>query len=570
MSGWDGLLHGLSLAVTPENLLFALIGTIVGTLIGVLPGIGPALTIALLLPMTYGLEPASAFIMFAGIYYGAMYGGSTTAILLKTPGESGSVITAIDGNKMARRGRGAAALATAAIGSFIAGTIATLLLAFFAPWMVKVAVHLGAEDYFALMVVAFLTVSALVGGSPLRGLVSMTLGLGVGLVGLDFQSGQQRLTFGEVSLLDGIDTVVLIVALFALGEVLYVAAHQTSSRFDVMRVNKGKSWMTRDDWRRAWRPWLRGTSIGFPLGVIPAGGSEIPTFLSYTLERKLSKRPKEFGQGAIEGVAGPEAANNANAAGTLVPLLTLGIPTSATAAVILVAFQQYGIQPGPQLLDTQSALVWGLIASLLIANVILLGLNLPLIGLWVKILEIPKPYLFAGITVFALLGTYAVNGSAFDVGVLLVFGLAGYLMRRFGFPVSPMIVGAILGPLAEVQLRRALDIAGGDVTTLVSTPFTIVVYATLAVVLLGGILLRRRPARYEAPVDAAPAQTPAGPAVPVAPFTPATPVPPATPAAPTAPTTPVTPAGPQAPQAPAAPQHPEAPPSPEPPESPGR
>ncbi|MEO3977708.1 tripartite tricarboxylate transporter permease [Streptomyces sp. CAU 1734] len=502
MSGWEGLLHGLSVAVTPENLLFALIGTIVGTLIGVLPGIGPALTIALLLPMTYGLEPAGAFIMFAGIYYGAMYGGSTTAILLKTPGESGSVITAIDGNKMARKGRGAAALATAAIGSFIAGTIATLLLAFFAPWMVNVAVHLGAQDYFALMVVAFLTVSALVGGSPLRGLISMALGLTVGIVGLDFQSGQQRLTFEQVALLDGIDTVVLIVALFAMGEVLYVAAHQVTSRFDIMPVRKGKHWMSRDDWRRAWRPWLRGTSIGFPLGVIPAGGSEIPTFLSYTLERKLSKRREEFGQGAIEGVAGPEAANNANAAGTLVPLLTLGIPTSATAAVILVAFQQYGIQPGPQLLDTQSALVWGLIASLLIANVILLGLNLPLIGLWVKILKIPKPYLFAGIMVFALLGTYAVNSSAFDVGVLLFFGLAGYLMRRFGFPVSPMIVGAILGPLAEVQLRRSLDIAGGDISALVSTPFTIVVYLTLAAVLTGGFLLRR-PRRNTVPVPAA-------------------------------------------------------------------
>ncbi|MER6914589.1 tripartite tricarboxylate transporter permease [Streptomyces sp. NPDC000594] len=502
MSGWEGLLHGLSLAITPENLLFALIGTIVGTLIGVLPGIGPALTIALLLPMTYGLEPAGAFIMFAGIYYGAMYGGSTTSILLKTPGESGSVITAIDGNKMARQGRGAAALAAAAIGSFVAGTIATLLLAFFAPWMVEVAVKLGAQDYFALMVVAFLTVSALVGGSPLRGLLSMSLGLVVGIVGLDFQSGQQRLTFGEVALLDGIDTVVLIVALFAMGEVLYVAAHQTSSRFDVMRMNKGERWMTRQDWGRSWRPWLRGTSIGFPLGVIPAGGSEIPTFLSYTLERKLSKRPKEFGNGAIEGVAGPEAANNANAAGTLVPLLTLGIPTSATAAVILVAFQQYGIQPGPQLLDTQSTLVWGLIASLLIANVILLGLNLPLIGVWVKILKIPKPYLFAGIMMFALLGTYAVNGSAFDVGLLLFFGFAGYLMRRFGFPVSPMIVGAILGPLAEVQLRRSLDIAGGDVTTLVSTPFTMVVYLTLAAVLFGGFLLRRS-ARRRTPTETA-------------------------------------------------------------------
>jgi putative tricarboxylic transport membrane protein len=492
MSGIEGLVHGLSVALTPQALLFALVGTLVGTLIGVLPGIGPALTIALLLPMTYGMEPELAFIMFAGIYYGAMYGGSTTSILLKTPGESGSVITAIDGNKMARHGRGAAALATAAIGSFVAGTIATVLLAFFAPWMVSVAVKLGAPDYFALMVVAFLSVSALVGSSPLRGLVSMSLGLVVGLIGIDFQSGQQRLAFGQVALLDGIDTVVLIVALFAVGEVLYVASHQVSTRFDLLALQKGAKWMTRRDWARSWRPWLRGTAVGFPLGVIPAGGSEIPTFLSYAMERRLSAHKEEFGEGAIEGVAGPEAANNANAAGTLVPLLALGIPTSATAAVILVAFQQYGIQPGPQLLQTQAALVWGLIASLIIANVILLALNLPLVGLWVKILEIPKPYLFAGIMTFALLGTYAVNGSTFDVVVLLVLGALGYLMRRFGFPITPMIVGAILGPLAEVQLRRALDIAGGDLLTLVSTPFTIVVYLTLLAALVGGYLLRRR------------------------------------------------------------------------------
>jgi putative tricarboxylic transport membrane protein len=328
-------------------------------------------------------------------------------------------------------------------------------------------------------------------------MISMVLGLVIGLIGIDFQSGQQRLTFGQVSLLDGVDTVILIVALFAVGEVFYVAAHQSTTVFDMLTLRKGRHWMTQSDWRRSWKPWLRGTGIGFPLGVIPAGGSEIPTFLSYSAERRLSKNPQEFGHGAIEGVAGPEAANNANAAGTLVPLLTLGIPTSATAAVILVAFQQYGIQAGPQLLETQPALVWGLIASLLLANVILLALNLPLVGLWVRILEIPKPYLFAGILTFAMLGGYAVNGSPFDVVLLLVLGGVGYLMRRFGFPISPMIVGAILGPLAEVQLRRALDIAGGDLRTLVSTPFTIVVYLTLVAVLVGGRLMRRRPSRAE-------------------------------------------------------------------------
>ncbi|WP_104090790.1 tripartite tricarboxylate transporter permease [Cryobacterium sp. N19] len=490
MEGLEGLLHGLEVAFTPQNLLFALIGTIVGTLIGVLPGIGPALTIALLLPLTYGMEPASAFIMFAGIYYGAMYGGSTTSILLKTPGESGSIITAIDGNKMAKAGRGAAALATAAIGSFIAGTIATMFVALFAPMIVDVAIKLGPQDYLALMVMAFLTVSALVGSSPLRGLASLAVGMVIGLIGIDFQSGEDRLTFGMVRLLDGVDTVILIVALFAIGEVIYVAAHQKSSRFEHMSI-KGQRWMTRSDWKRSWKPWLRGTAIGFPMGVIPAGGSEIPTFLSYSLERKLSKRPEEFGKGAIEGVAGPEAANNSNAAGALVPLLTLGIPTSATAAVILVAFQQYGIQPGPQLLDTQPALVWGLIASLFIGNLMLLILNLPLVGLWVKILNIPKPYLYAGIAMFALLGAYSVNGSTFDVLLMLVLGLVGYLMRRFGYPVAPLIVGAILGPLAELQLRRTLDISAGNLGALIDSPFSAVVYTLLALVLILPVVVRR-------------------------------------------------------------------------------
>jgi len=499
MPGLEGLMHGFELAFQPQNLLFALIGTIVGTLVGVLPGIGPALTIALLLPLTYSVDPSAAFIMFAGIYYGAMYGGSTTAILLKTPGESGSVITAIDGNRMARMGRGATALATAAIGSFVAGTIATMLVAFFAPWIVDIAVQLGPQDYLALMVVAFLTVSALVGSSPLRGLISMAVGLAISLVGIDFQSGQQRLTFGLLPLLDGIDTVVLIVALFAIGELFYVVAHQSTLIFKVMPFS-GR-WMNREDWRRSWKPWLRGTAIGFPLGVIPAGGSEIPTFLSYTLERRLSRRPQEFGHGAIEGVAGPEAANNANAAGTMVPLLTLGIPTSATAAVILVAFQQYGIQTGPQLLETNGPLVWSLIASLVVANAILLLLNLPLVGLWVKLLKIPKPYMFAGIATFAVLGAYAAGGSTFDVGLLLVLGVLGYLMRRFGYPVSPLIVGAILGPIAEVQFRRALDIAGGDPATLISTPFTWAIYGTLALVFVLTFALRRRPSKRDVLVE---------------------------------------------------------------------
>lgn len=491
MDSFMQLLSGLGNALTPENLAYAFIGCLVGTLVGVLPGIGPALTIALLMPLTYGLGPGAAFIMFAGIFYGAMYGGSTTSILMKTPGESGSIIASIDGHKMAKAGRGAAALATAAIGSFVAGLIATLLLAFFAPVIADYAIKLGSADYLALMVLAFLTVSSLMGRSVIRGLAALGIGLVLGVVGMDFQSGQARLTFGNARLLDGIDVVLLIVALFAIGEVLYVVAHRTTFVTGAMSI-KGQKWMTRSDWRRSWKPWLRGTAIGFPMGTIPAGGSEIPTFLSYSLERKLSKHPEEFGKGAIEGVAGPEAANNANAAGVLVPLLTLGLPTSGTAAVILVAFQQFGLQPGPQLMTTQADLVWTLIASLLIGNAILLVLNLPLVGMWVKLLSIPKQYLYAGISVFALLGAYALSSAAFEIFLMLGIGVLGYFLRRFGVPITPVIIGAILGPLSELQLRRTLDISAGDPKALVNSPFAATVYSILVIMLIAVVALRMR------------------------------------------------------------------------------
>lgn len=482
MEGINSLIEGFAVALTPENLLFALIGVIAGTFVGVLPGIGPALTIALLLPLTYTVAPEAAFIMFAGIYYGAMYGGSTTSILLNTPGESGSMMTAVEGNKMARAGRAAAALATAAIGSFIAGTIATVLLAFAAPYVVDVAILLGPADYLALIVLAFMTVGALLGASPARGFVSVGIGLVIGLIGLDAQSGAARFTFGIPRLLDGVDTVVIIVALFAMGEAIYLAAKMRQGKPYIMAINKGRHWMSREDWKRSWPAWLRGTLIGWPLGAVPVGGSEVPTFLSYALEKKLSPRKEQFGHGAIEGVAGPEAANNANAAGALMPLLALGLPTTATAAVILVAFQQYGIQPGPRLLETQPELVWGLIAALLIGNLMLLVINLPLVGLWAKVLRIPTPYLYAGIITFALLGAYAVNGSVFDVFVLLVVGILGYFMRQYGFPIAPLIIGVILGPVAEQQLRRALAISDGDPIALVHSPFSIACYVIVIAV----------------------------------------------------------------------------------------
>ena len=484
MSSFHSLLDGFASALTLSNLGFGLLGTFLGTLVGVLPGIGPALAIALLLPITYTVSPASALIMFAAIYYGAMYGGSTTSILLNTPGESGSVMTALEGNKMARNGRAGAALATAAIGSFVAGTIATAVLAFTAPSIADLAIKVGAADYVALMLVAFTTVSSLLGSSQIRGFISLAVGLVLGLVGADLQSGLARLTFGNQSAVEGIETVPVIVAIFALGEALYIASRFKEEGWKILPM-KGKALMTRDDWKRSWMPWLRGTAIGFPLGVIPAGGSEVPTFLSYAVEKNLTKHPEEFGHGAIEGVAGPEAANNANAAGALVPLLALGLPTSATAAVILVAFQTYQIQPGPTLFLTNGALIWTLIASLFIGNTLLLVLNLPLVRVWVQLLKVPRPYLFAGITIFALLGSYALNTSTFDVQVAIAIGIVGFLFRRYGMPITPLILGLILGPNLELQFRRALQISAGDYGTLYATPLSKVLYLVLIVVILG-------------------------------------------------------------------------------------
>jgi len=480
MDALASLIHGLAIATQPINLLYALIGVLLGTAVGVLPGIGPALTVALLLPITFKLDPAGSLIMFAGIYYGGMYGGSTTSILINTPGESASMVTALEGNKMAKAGRGGPALATAAIGSFVAGTLATIGIVFLAPWLVEVAVNFGPEDYFALMCLAFITVAATFGDSPVRGLTSLFIGLTLGLVGIDKLTGQSRLAFGVPELLDGIEVTTLAVGLFAVGEALYVASrrHIQEEKLEPVR---GSLWMTKADWQRSWKPWLRGTLFGFPIGALPAGGAEIPTFLSYSTERKLTKHPEEFGHGAIEGVAGPEAANNASAAGTLVPLLTLGLPTSATAAMMLAGFQQYGLNPGPLLFAERPDLVWGLIASLFIANIMLLILNLPLVGLWVRLLSIPQPWLYAGILVFATMGTIAAKPSVVELCMLVGFGIMGFVMRRFDFPIAPVVVGLILGPMAEAQLRRALQIGLGDPLVLVQSP--------MAATLLGIALL---------------------------------------------------------------------------------
>ena len=481
---------GFTVALSPENLLWCLLGTTLGTAIGVLPGLGPALTIALLLPITFQVPATAAFILFAGIYYGAMYGGSTTSILLNTPGESATIVTALEGNRMARSGRAGAALATAAIGSFVAGTVGTLGITFLAPVVVDFALKFGPAEYFSLMVVAFVTVSAVLGSSAVRGLAALFFGIWLGLIGIDLQTGQARFTFGLDELLDGINVIVVAVGLFAIGETLYVAARRHAGQDEIVPL-RGSLYMTREEWSRSWKPWLRGAAIGFPIGAMPAGGAEVPTFLSYWTEKKLSKHPEEFGTtGAIEGVAGPEAANNASAAGVLVPMLTLGLPTGATAAIMLSAFQSYGINPGPLLFQSQPQLVWGLIASLYIANIMLLVLNLPLVGLWVRILRIPAPLLYAGILVFATIGTYGISNSAVDLMLLYAIGAVGFVMRRYDFPTAPVVIGMILGPLAEQEFRRAMTISSGDWSVFVTQPLSASLLALAALALAGPMVWR--------------------------------------------------------------------------------
>ena len=489
MDIFNALMAGFATAVTPANLLWCLVGCALGTAVGVLPGIGPAVAVAMLLPITAKVEVTASMIFFSGIYYGAMYGGSTTSILLNTPGETASMVTAMEGNKMAKSGRAGAALATAAIGSFVAGTIATVVVTLFAPFVADFAVKLGPPEYFLLMLLAFTTVSAVLGKSTLRGMTALFIGLAAGCVGLDQISGQGRYTGGVPELLDGIEIVLVAVGLFAVAEVLYAALYEGRS---VQEQNKiSRVHMSARDWKRSIPAWLRGTAIGTPFGCIPAGGTEIPTFLSYAMEKKLAKDAEakaEFGTaGAIEGVAGPEAANNATVTAALIPLLTLGIPTSNTTAVLLGAFQNYGIQPGPQLFTNSAALVWALIASLYIGNVMLLVLNLPMVGLWVKLLKIPKPQLYAGILIFATVGAYGMRQSAFDLFLLYAIGLLGVLMRRFDFPTAPVVVGMILGPLAEAQLRNAMSIGEGSALVFFQRPMSI----TLVVIVVAVLVLPR-------------------------------------------------------------------------------
>ena len=464
------LLGGFGTALSLENLLFAAVGVTLGTLVGVLPGIGPALTVALLLPLTYNFDPTGAFIMFAGIYYGGMYGGSTTSILLNTPGESASVVTTIEGFQMAKRGRGGAALSTAAIGSFVAGTISTIAITFLAPVIAGLRALVPAGG-----------LRRADGASPSRasphssaarccaGMISLFLGLFIGLIGIDVTTGQQRWTFGVPQLLNGLDVVVVAVGLFAVGEALYVASRLRHDKEEIVPVRGLAAHEPRRVQALLEAVAARHGASGSRSALCRPAAPRFPTFLSYGLEKRLDPKAP-WGKGAIEGVAGPEAANNAAFSGVLVPLLTLGIPTSATAAILLVAFQIYNLQPGPLLFENSPDLVWALIASLYVGNVMLLLLNLPLIRIWVKILTIPRPLLYAAILVFATLGVYSLANSLVDVLIMYVIGVIGFFMRRYDFPVGPMILGVILGPLLERQFRTALQISQGDLTIFITRP----------------------------------------------------------------------------------------------------
>ena len=474
---------GFSVALDPMNILYCFIGVLLGTLVGVLPGIGPTATIAMLLPITFSLSPAGALIMLAGIYYGAQYGGSTTAILINLPGESSSAVTAIDGYEMAKKGRAGPALATAALGSFFAGTVGTLLLAFFAPPLARAALNFGAPEYFALIVLGLLMSIALAHGSILKALGMIVLGLLLGMVGQDIYTGQPRFTFGVRELYSGLNFVSVAVGVFGVAEILRNLENEKGR--DVMVKAVKNLWLTKDDFKRIVAPVLRGTALGSVLGILPGGGHILAAFASYSAEKRLSKHPEEFGHGAIEGVAGPESANNAAAQTSFIPLMTLGIPAHPVMALMVGAFILQGITPGPNVINDQPALFWGIIASMWIGNVMLVLLNLPLIGLWVKLLSIPYRALFPAIVLFACIGCYSINQNVYDVYAIAFFGVLGYVLMRFGCEPAPLLLGFVLGPLLEEHLRRAMIISRGDATVFLTRPIsaTLLGLALLAVII---------------------------------------------------------------------------------------
>ncbi len=502
------LLEGFAVAFTPQNLLFLVIGAVLGTAVGVLPGLGSAMAVALLLPVTFSLDPTGAFIMFASIYFGGLFGDSTSGILLNTPGNSSAIATTFEGHRMAKNGHAAKALGTSAIGAFIGGMIACTLVVFFAPYIVELAKQFGPAEYFALAVFAFVAISAVVADSIVRGLVALGIGFALALVGIDGMSGTERFTMGSPVLFDGISIIVITVGLLAIGEVIHVAAHIRRTHGDGKTLSpEGSPFLSRQDWRKALPAYLRGTAFGVPFGAIPVGGSEVPTFLAYGTEKRLARRRNDpdFGTtGSIRGVAAPEAAGNATAGSAMGALLGLGLPTSATAAMMIAAFQQYGMQPGPLLFERSGDLVWPLLASLFLGLIILLIINLPFAAVWAKLLLIPRHYLYATITVLSVLGVYAIGSRTVDLWMALAIGVVGFAMRHFSIPLAPVLIAAILGPLAETELRRALAVSEGDPGILISSPLTITLYLMLAVIVAFSAIQHVRHTRRSVAAPATP------------------------------------------------------------------
>jgi TctA family transporter len=487
---------GLSTSLTPLNLLYCLIGVFLGTLIGVLPGLGPTATIAMLLPVTFTLPPVSALIMLAGIYYGSQYGGSTTSILVNVPGEAASVVTALDGYQMARQGRAGAALTTAAVGSFFAGTVATVILALFAPPLAAVALKFGPAEFFSLMVLGLLASIVLARGSLLHAAGMVVLGLLLGLVGTDVNSGIQRFTFDIVRLADGIGFVVVAMGMFGLAEITRNLENEEDRS---MVVNKVSSLMpTREDWKRMIGPILRGTGIGSALGILPGSGSILGSFAAYAIEKKISKNSKEFGKGAIEGVAAPESANNAGAQTSFIPMLTLGIPSNPVMALMIGAMIIQGIQPGPSVITEQPTLFWGIIVSMWIGNLFLVVLNLPMVGMWVRLVSVPYQMLFPAILVFCGIGVFSLNNTEFDIHVMAVFGLIGYLFLKLDCEPAPMLLAYILGPMMEEYMRRALLLSRGDPTVFFTRPISATLLALGALAVIAASLPALHKKREEA------------------------------------------------------------------------
>jgi len=482
MELFEHLLFGFGVALSLQNLLYCFLGVLVGTLIGVLPGIGPLATIAMLLPLTYNVSPVAALIMLAGIYYGAQYGGSTTAILVNLPGETSAVVTCIDGYQMARQGRAGPALAIAAIGSFFAGTVCTVLIALFGPPLAEVALKFAAADYFSLMLMGLVAAAVLARGDMVKSLAMVAMGLLLGIVGTDVNTGLKRFTFGINELTDGIGFVVVAVGVFAVGEIVTNLGDPAERRIFTSRVTG--LFPTREDLRRSFWPIVRGTGLGAFFGVLPGTGPAIASFSSYMLEKKLARDPSRFGRGAIEGVAGPESANNADAQCKFIPMLTLGLPASGVMALMLGALTIHGITPGPQVMTQKPDLFWGLVASMWIGNLMLVVLNLPLIGLWVSLLRVPYRLLFPAIVVFSVIGVYSVNNSAFEVYLAALFGVIGFVWMKLGLSLAPMLLGFVLGPMLEENLRRAMVVSRGDPSVFLARPISLGFLAVTVLILV--------------------------------------------------------------------------------------